>query len=479
VRASRVAAARTGSSGGGSPWEILSEVDLSVASHSPIVQLLPSATIRAGDNATGFYVSANDPGAHPTDLPSGSKLSWALTSATPPGFSVGAGDGLVTGGVEAGTYGVGVEVRDVTTNASSSVVLEVEVLAANATMPTFDASFPGTRMPYPDTNLVYAGFEVEFTLRFTVPGAATNITSGTLFPGATIRTAALPRGAAVGPVSVGEYAPPGSTPVKGYHALFTWTPLPEDFGWHAICIYLETNFSSPSPQTCFDFRVSEDPTPTWLTPPLDNLVATMGKELHITLQALDTNSADSVTIEGVDLPADAALTPADSQPRPEGVVTTRNLTWTPRQGSGGLRGQLCFRATDDGAGGVPGRSSASPADLCFSFSVPKCRYTVGEMEGLVEVARIFKTNWLQLWALNKDITRPEGYGVPGAVHAGFEVNVGQMVKVREGESLEKIVSRFGTTLRQTLGLNADITGTKPLVTGELVCLVPNSCRERS
>jgi len=205
----------------------------------------------------------------------------------------------------------------------------------------------------------------------------------------------------------------------------------------------------------------------------------MGKELRIVLEALDTNSADAVTIEGVSLPEGAMLTPADPVFRPEGLVTTRNLSWTPRHGSGGLTGQLCFRATDDGSGGVPGRTPTSPADLCFGFSVPKCRYTVGEMEGLVEVASLFKTNWLQLWALNKDITRPEGYGVPGAVHPGFELNVGQMVKVREGESLEKIVSRFGTTLRQTLGLNADITGTKPLVTGELVCLVPNSCRERS
>lgn len=54
----------------------------------------------------------------------------------------------------------------------------------------------------------------------------------------------------------------------------------------------------------------------------------------------------------------------------------------------------------------------------------------------------------------------------------------QLVEVREGDSLEKIAARFGTTLRQTLGLNADIDSTTPLVRGQLVCLIPNSCSER-
>jgi hypothetical protein len=64
------------------------------------------------------------------------------------------------------------------------------------------------------------------------------------------------------------------------------------------------------------------------------------------------------------------------------------------------------------------------------------------------------------------------------VYEGFELNVGQLVRVRDGDSLEKIVGRFGTTVRQTLGMNADILGTAPLVSGQLVCVVPNSCREK-
>lgn len=71
----------------------------------------------------------------------------------------------------------------------------------------------------------------------------------------------------------------------------------------------------------------------------------------------------------------------------------------------------------------------------------------------------------------------EGYGRAGQIHQGFELNVGQLVRVKDGDSLEKIVGRFGTTVLQTLGMNADIKGTVPLVTGQLVCVVPNSCRE--
>jgi len=242
-------------------------VDLTAAEHSPVVQLLPTATVRAYDNTTGFYVAANDPGAHPTGLASGSKLAWSLAPGAPAGFSVGAADGLVVASVAEGVYGVGVEVRDVTTNASASVTLEVEAVGVNGTMPAFDAAFPGTRSPYPASNLVYAGFAEQFVLRFTVPGAAPNATEGSLAPGVVVRTGALPRGASLGAVTVEGYAPPGNVSVKGYHATFTWTPEPADMGWHAICIYLETNFTSPSPQTCFDFRVVEDPPPTWLTPP--------------------------------------------------------------------------------------------------------------------------------------------------------------------------------------------------------------------
>lgn len=132
--------------------------------------------------------------------------------------------------------------------------------------------------------------------------------------------------------------------------------------------------------------------------------ATMGKELFVRLEALDANPGDNASIVGVSLPKGAVLSPPKSEQRAQGIVTVRNLTWVPDETLGGLEGAICLRATDDES--MPGRKADSPPDLCLKFIVPKCRYTVGAMESLVNVASRFKTNWLQLWALNKDITRP-------------------------------------------------------------------------
>jgi hypothetical protein len=100
-------------------------------------------------------------------------------------------------------------------------------------------------------------------------------------------------------------------------------------------------------------------------------------------------------------------------------------------------------------------------------------------QALVDIAEQFKCSWLQLWALNKDISRPEGYGVEGSINEGDIIHIGQLVLVKRGDTLEKIAARFGTTLRQIVALNADISPTEPLVTGQLVCLVPSSCTERT
>jgi len=238
-----------------------------------------------------------------------------------------------------------------------------------------------------------------------VPGAAPSLAIGDPAPHVKVQAGNLPIGATFSPVAVGGFAtPPSNSTIKGYHSVFEWTPTAADVGWHSICVYLETNFSAPSSQVCFDVSVQPDPAPEWITTNSATFTATMGKELLVTLEAIDLNPSDNITIEGVNLPDGAVLSPPVFEQRPVGLVTVRNLTWVPGETMGGLGGEMCVRATDDGS--LPGRSANSPADLCFQYIVPKCRYSVGGAEGLVQVASRFKTNWLQLWALNKDITRP-------------------------------------------------------------------------
>ena len=140
---------------------------------------------------------------------------------------------------------------------------------------------------------------------------------------------------------------------------------------------------------------------------------------------------------------------------------------------GGLEGKYCFQVLDR----LQGQGGGGKAQVCIMLRVPKCLYRVKEGQTLLDIAELYGINWLQLWALNKDISRPEGHGLPGGIKAGDIVHVGQLVLVRRGDSLERIAARFGTTLRQVIELNYDITATRPLVAGQLVCLVPSTCMD--
>jgi hypothetical protein len=153
---------------------------------------------------------------------------------------------------------------------------------------------------------------------------------------------------------------------------------------------------------------------------------------------------------------------------------TRIFTLTPTEKLGGLEGGVCFEAADR----LRGEGGGGKAELCFKYRVPKCLYRVTEGQTLMDIASVYGVNWLQLWALNKNISRPEGHGLPGGIKAGDVLHIGQLVLVREGDSLERLAARFGTTLRQIIGLNRDITPTRPLTAGQLVCLVPSTCQEQ-
>jgi hypothetical protein len=162
------------------------------------------------------------------------------------------------------------------------------------------------------------------------------------------------------------------------------------------------------------------------------------------------------------------------QVRGSGNTVQRLFTFAPPEKVGGLAGETCFQAVDRPAGVGEG----GKAKVCVKYRVPKCLYRVTEGQTLLDIASLYGVNWLQLWALNKNISRPEGHGLPGGIKAGDVIHVGQLVLVRQGDSLERIAARFGTTLRQIIALNRDISPTRPLTAGQLVCLVPVTCMDR-
>jgi len=157
------------------------------------------------------------------------------------------------------------------------------------------------------------------------------------------------------------------------------------------------------------------------------------------------------------------------------TTVKRVFTFRPPEKLGGLQGQTCFHSMD----ALAGAGGGGKGEKCLNFRVPKCLYRVAQGQTLLDIAGLYGVNWLQLWALNKNISRPEGHGLPGGIKAGDVVHIGQLVLVRQGDSLERMAARFGTTLRQLIALNHDITPTRPLTAGQLVCLVPSTCMDRA
>ena len=93
-----------------------------MAQYSPQVQVLPRITVRASGDAGGngdFYIAANDPGVHPTDVSTGTKLRWSISldnNLVPPGISINAMSGKVSTSMNEGLYAFTIVVRDVNTS---------------------------------------------------------------------------------------------------------------------------------------------------------------------------------------------------------------------------------------------------------------------------------------------------------------------------------------------------------------------------
>ena len=61
------------------------------------------------------------------------------------------------------------------------------------------------------------------------------------------------------------------------------------------------------------------------------------------------------------------------------------------------------------------------------------------------------------------------------------INIGHLYKVREGESVHELIRKFGTSIKDTMFVNVDLSRqtetswSSHLPVGKNLCLVPNSC----
>lgn len=456
-------------------------------SYSPIIASLPRQMMLGGvgNPSNGFMVAAYDHGKHPSSAPAGPRYRWEIKSQESPmlPLSIDSNTGQVWGLLNscptqapstACLYAMRVAVMDRVSGAMSEVDFEIEVLpaAVSDAVPRLMNESAGAPLPLPLplVNHVYSSYAYMWRLLF----------DGRGLPLAGVQASVLPQGALLGPTLRG--------PGDRFDTNLTWH-VPLEAAWRVVCLQTYSNGSQAyrdklnhslpirSRQVCVDWSVRVDPAPEWLEPAnMSSVVTTvyMGEHKTFDLIAADENARDTLALTARNVPDGGVL--ADRLPTGGGKDrVNQTFTFSPPEKSGGLEGEVCFDVADT----LKGVGGGGSDEVCLKYRVPKCLYRVSAGQTLLDIAAQYGVNWLQLWALNKNISRPEGYGLEGGIKAGDVVHVGQLVLVRQGDSLERLAARFGTTLRQIIALNRDITPTRPLIAGQLVCLVPSTCMDKA
>ena len=107
----------------------------------------------------------------------------------------------------------------------------------------------------------------------------------------------------------------------------------------------------------------------------------------------------------------------------------------------------------------------------MAVRVERCRYALGVDQQLQAVATAFGMDWMRLWSLNSDVLHPDYLLFNDQV-----LWVGHLFQAAGGETGEQLAARMGMAAAQLHSLNADVTAASVLSSGQLVCVVPNSCR---
>ena len=70
--------------------------------------------------------------------------------------------------------------------------------------------------------------------------------------------------------------------------------------------------------------------------------------------------------------------------------------------------ELCFIANDIPVSTYDRcRGGTRSSTKCVKIDVERCRYAVRPKETISDVAALFSTDWVQLWALNPEIREPD------------------------------------------------------------------------
>ncbi len=101
----------------------------------------------------------------------------------------------------------------------------------------------------------------------------------------------------------------------------------------------------------------------------------------------------------------------------------------------------------------------------------RCRYALGPDQQLQQVAAAFGVDWMRLWSLNAGLLHPDY-----VLFAEQLLWVGHLFRAAGGETAEQLAGRMGMGVAQLQLLNMDVPAGSVLAPGQLVCVIPDSCR---
>ncbi len=115
--------------------------------------------------------------------------------------------------------------------------------------------------------------------------------------------------------------------------------------------------------------------------------------------------------------------------------------------------------------------AAQSGVTCITVRVERCRFALGADQELQEVAAAFGLDWMRLWSLNAGLLHPDY-----VLFAEQVLWVGHLFRAAGGETAEQVAARMGMGVAQLQLLNMDVGAGSVLAPGQLVCVVPDSCR---
>jgi len=262
----------------------------------------------------------------------------------------------------------------------------------------------------------------------------------------------------------------------------SWTPCMAQLGMHAACFdVVDGELGIAATQQCLKFDVKPDEPPTismvqeWNSQVLQHESMTqvlyIGKRYTFHVKAMDTNPEDELMIEpvleGPCTSGNCPLTPPGSElGMPEvtrdssSVTVTRELVYSPRHDHGGYFVKHCFQVKDSCG---MARSDLQPcsdmcpgvedmAVTCVTFRVKRCEFVVRTGQHLQHIASIYRTDWLQLWSHNSEITHPDLLIDPNSL-----LLIGRVYDVQPFDTPRAVAQRLGMSEELFLVLNADHT----------------------